>query len=50
MKLETISRHGGSAPDPVTLSRAVPLHQTTSYVFRDTEHVAELEGAAATGK
>jgi O-acetylhomoserine (thiol)-lyase len=50
MKLETISRHGGSAPDPVTLFRSLPLHRTHSYVFRDTEHAAELEGGAVTGK
>ena len=42
MKLETICLHGGAAPDPVTLSRAVPLHRTSSYVFRDTEHAANL--------
>ena len=42
MHLETISLHGGAAPDPVTLARAVPLHRTSSYVFRDTEHAANL--------
>jgi O-acetylhomoserine (thiol)-lyase len=50
MKLETISRHGGSPPDPVTLFRSLPLHRTNSYVFRDTEHAAELEGGAVTEK
>jgi O-acetylhomoserine (thiol)-lyase len=40
--LATISLHGGQLPDPTTGSRAVPLYQTTSYVFRDTEHAANL--------
>jgi O-acetylhomoserine (thiol)-lyase len=34
--------HAGQQPDPTTNSRAVPLYQTTSYVFRDTEHAANL--------
>jgi O-acetylhomoserine (thiol)-lyase len=34
--------HAGQQPDPVTGSRAVPLYQTTSYQFRDTEHAANL--------
>lgn len=41
---ETISLHAGQVPDPVTGSRAVPLYQTTSYVFNDTEHAANLFG------
>jgi O-acetylhomoserine (thiol)-lyase len=40
--LATLALHGGQAPDPATGSRAVPLYQTTSYVFRDTEHAANL--------
>ncbi|MDL4839297.1 PLP-dependent aspartate aminotransferase family protein [Aquibacillus rhizosphaerae] len=40
--LETLSLHGGQAPDPTTGSRAVPLYQTTSYVFHDTEHAERL--------
>ncbi|GAX89212.1 homocysteine synthase [Effusibacillus lacus] len=40
--LETLSVHGGQEPDPTTGSRAVPIYQTTSYVFRDTEHAANL--------
>lgn len=40
--LETISIHGGQEPDPTTGSRAVPIYQTTSYVFRDTQHAANL--------
>src|ERR1700754_3054537 len=39
---ETIALHGGQAPDPVTGSRAVPIHQTTSYQFRDSDHAANL--------
>jgi O-acetylhomoserine (thiol)-lyase len=34
--------HAGSAPDPVTGSRAQPIHQTTSFVFRDAQHAANL--------
>ncbi len=39
---ETIALHGGQAPDPTTGSRAVPIYQTTSYVFEDTQHAADL--------
>ena len=39
---ETLSLHAGQHPDPVTGSRAVPIHQTTSYVFHDTDHAAAL--------
>jgi len=42
MKFETICLHGGTQPDPVTLSRAVPIYRTSSYVFRSTEHAANL--------
>jgi len=38
----TLAVHGGQAPDPATGSRAVPIYQTTSYTFRDTEHAANL--------
>ena len=42
-KLETIALHAGQeSPDPATGSRAVPIYQTTSYVFRDSEHAANL--------
>ncbi|WP_221030522.1 O-acetylhomoserine aminocarboxypropyltransferase/cysteine synthase family protein [Actomonas aquatica] len=40
--LGTKALHAGQTPDPTTGSRAVPIHQTTSYVFRDTEHAANL--------
>jgi O-acetylhomoserine (thiol)-lyase len=49
MKLETLCLHGGTAPDPVTLSRGVPLYRTSSYVFRDTEHAANLFGLKELG-
>ncbi len=40
--LDTIALHAGQTPDQETLSRAVPLYQTSSYVFRDTEHAAAV--------
>jgi len=40
--LDTICLHGGQSPDPTTLSRAVPIYQTTSYNFKNTEHAASL--------
>jgi len=42
MKLDTICLHAGQNPDPATKSRAVPIYQTTSYVFDSTEHAARL--------
>ena len=39
---ETIALHGGQKPDPSTNARAVPIYQTTSYVFHDTAHAARL--------
>ena len=39
---DTLSLHAGQRPDPVTGARAVPIYQTTSYVFDDTNHAAEL--------
>ncbi len=39
---ETIALHGGQVPDPTTGARAVPIYQTTSYVFDDTQHAADL--------
>lgn len=41
---DTLAVHGGQEPDPTTGSRAVPIYQTTSYVFKDTEHAARLFG------
>ena len=42
LRFATKALHAGQQPDPTTGSRAVPLYQTTSYVFRDTEHAANL--------
>lgn len=39
---DTLQVHAGQEPDPTTGSRAVPIYQTTSYVFRDSEHAANL--------
>jgi O-acetylhomoserine (thiol)-lyase len=41
---ETLTLHAGQTPDPTTLSRAVPLYQTSSYVFKSSEHAANLFG------
>jgi len=46
---ETIALHGGQKPDPATNARAVPIYQTTSYVFHDTAHAARLFGLAEFG-
>ena len=42
MKLETLCLHGGQEPDPTTLSRGVPVYRTSSYVFKSSEHAANL--------
>jgi O-acetylhomoserine (thiol)-lyase len=42
MKFETIAVHGGYSPDPTTKAVAVPIYQTTSYAFDDTQHGADL--------
>lgn len=42
LKFDTLQVHAGQVPDPTTGSRAVPIYQTTSYVFRDSEHAANL--------
>jgi O-acetylhomoserine/O-acetylserine sulfhydrylase len=42
LKFETLQLHAGQEPDPTTLSRAVPIYQTTSYVFKNSEHGANL--------
>ena len=39
---DTLALHAGQSPDPATGARAVPIYQTTSYVFRDTAHAASL--------
>ena len=40
--LSTLALHAGQVPDPATTARAVPIYQTTSYVFKSTEHAANL--------
>ena len=42
MKIETLAVHGGYSPDPTTKAVAVPIYQTTSYAFDDTQHGADL--------
>lgn len=42
--IATLAVHGGQSPDPTTKSRAVPIYQTSSYVFDDADHAARLFG------
>jgi O-acetylhomoserine (thiol)-lyase len=42
LKIETLALHGGQEADPTTGARAVPIYQTTSYQFKDTDHAANL--------
>jgi O-acetylhomoserine (thiol)-lyase len=42
LRLETLALHGGQDPDSATGARAVPIYQTTSYVFKDADHAADL--------
>ncbi|MFM7613014.1 MAG: O-acetylhomoserine aminocarboxypropyltransferase/cysteine synthase family protein, partial [Synechococcales cyanobacterium] len=44
LHFETLQIHAGQVPDPTTHARAVPIYQTTSYVFDDTDHGARLFG------
>ena len=44
LKIETLALHGGQEADPTTGSRAVPIYQTTSYQFKNSEHAANLFG------
>ena len=46
---ETQALHAGQKPDPATNSRAVPIYQTSSYVFNDTDHAARLFGLQEPG-
>jgi O-acetylhomoserine (thiol)-lyase len=46
---ETRQIHAGAAPDPTTGARATPIYQTTSFVFRDTQHAADLFSLAEPG-
>jgi O-acetylhomoserine (thiol)-lyase len=47
--VDTLALHAGQVPDAETLSRAVPIYQTTSYVFRDSDHAADLFALRAFG-
>ncbi len=49
LRFETLQLHAGQTPDPTTNSRAVPIYQTTSYVFNDAAHAANLFGLKAFG-
>jgi len=49
LKFNTLSLHAGQQPDPTTGARAVPIYQTTSYVFDDTDHAAALYNLEAPG-
>ncbi|MEW4528488.1 MAG: homocysteine synthase [Maioricimonas sp. JB045] len=44
LRRDTLCLHGGQEPDPATNARAVPIYQSTSYVFNDTDHAANLFG------
>lgn len=46
---DTRAIHAGSAPDPATGARQVPIYQTTAYVFRDADHAAKLFGLQEVG-
>src|SRR5690606_34668890 len=46
---ETKQVHSGQVPDPTTGARALPIYQTTAYVFKDTDHAANLFSLAETG-
>lgn len=48
-RFDTLALHGGQVPDPTTGSRAVPIYQTTSYVFGDADHAASLFALAEAG-
>lgn len=48
-KTDTNLLHGGQEPDPTTGSRALPIYQTTSYVFKDTDHARDLFALAEPG-
>lgn len=49
MKLETLAIHAGYSPEPTTHSVAVPIYQTSSYAFDDTQHGADLFNLAVPG-
>ncbi len=50
LHFETLSLHAGQQVDPTTKARAVPIYQTTSYAFENSEHAANLFGLKAIRK
>ena len=50
MKFETLAVHAGYDPDPTTRAVAVPIYQTTSYSFDNTQHGADLFDLKVAGK
>lgn len=48
-RFATLAVHAGAAPDPTTGARVTPIYQTTSFVFNDTDHAAQLFGLQAFG-
>ncbi|MEW5816005.1 MAG: O-acetylhomoserine aminocarboxypropyltransferase/cysteine synthase family protein [Spirochaetota bacterium] len=48
-QFDTLALHAGQKPDPTTLSRGVPVYRTSSYVFKSTEHAANLFGLKELG-
>ena len=50
LRIETLALHAGQQADPTTGARAVPIYQTTSYQFKNTEHAANLFGLREFGK
>lgn len=49
-KFETIALHGGQLIEPTKLSRAIPVYRTTSYIFKNTTHAANLFSLKESGK
>ncbi|GAB4455205.1 MAG: O-acetylhomoserine aminocarboxypropyltransferase/cysteine synthase [Armatimonadaceae bacterium] len=49
LHFDTLALHAGQVPDPTTTARAVPIYQTTSYVFNDADHAADLFGLKVFG-
>ncbi|MCC6729620.1 MAG: O-acetylhomoserine aminocarboxypropyltransferase/cysteine synthase [Chthonomonadales bacterium] len=49
LRFDTLAVHGGQVPDPTTTARAVPIYQTTSFVFHDAQHAADLFSLAELG-
>ena len=49
LRFDTLSLHAGQQPDPLFRARATPIYQTTSYVFRDSDHAAAMFNAERPG-